>query len=121
MTAMLLRGYPEEANWVVNTASAVKQGHQKMYLTVLLEGAPYNKEIDTGSAKSIIAWSTLKQLLPAISRRQLNPSKYRLRDYQGNSIEIVGSGEFQVEHANFKRTLPLIVVADPLATLLGLD
>ncbi|CAI5795659.1 Hypothetical predicted protein [Podarcis lilfordi] len=45
---------------------------RKLNVTVLTEGAPCDMEIDTGSALSIVSWSTIKRLVPRVSKRQLD-------------------------------------------------
>uniref|UniRef100_A0A670K393 CCHC-type domain-containing protein n=1 Tax=Podarcis muralis TaxID=64176 RepID=A0A670K393_PODMU len=39
---------------------------RKLNVTVLIEGAPCDMEIDTGSALSIVSWSTIKRLVPRV-------------------------------------------------------
>ncbi|XP_013909250.1 PREDICTED: protein NYNRIN [Thamnophis sirtalis] len=68
----------------------------------------------------LTGWWTLPQLPQGIGRR-LSPSTCHLRDYQGNPIPVVGCGTFLVQYGRFKAPLPLIIVRNPLASLLGLD
>ncbi|KAG8128324.1 hypothetical protein E2320_015184, partial [Naja naja] len=49
-------------------------------------------EVDTGSALSIISWSTLKQLLPRMTKRGLQRCDLTLHDYQGKGIPVLGKG-----------------------------
>lgn len=78
-------------------------------------------EVDTGSSRSLIVWSTLSKLLPGVSRRRLKPCPIELKDYQGKTIPTVGCGTFQVSYQSFSGKLPLIVVKGDLPCLLGLD
>nr|XP_034959630.1 uncharacterized protein K02A2.6-like [Zootoca vivipara] len=94
---------------------------RKLHVTVLIEGASCDMEIDTGSAMSIVSWSTLKRLLPRLSKRQLDQHRVHLRDYQGNDIPIVGVGRFWVVFKEFLGLLQLVVVEGPRPTLLGLE
>lgn len=74
---------------------------KKIYLTVKLEGAPCQMEVDTGSSMSLVSWSTTKTLVPTIVKKRLRHCYRRLQDYQGNNIPILGSGKFQVKFKDF--------------------
>lgn len=78
---------------------------KKNCLTVRIEGAPCLMEMDTGSATSIVSWSTIKCLVPKITKKQLKQCDM-LRDYQGNPVPIVGSSKFNVQFKNFAGCLP---------------
>ncbi|XP_060541499.1 uncharacterized protein LOC117675782 [Pantherophis guttatus] len=93
----------------------------KLFLTVKIEGVPCRMEVDTGSSKSIVSWTTIKEMMPSLQKNQLHPSPVKLRDYQGNRIPIIGHGRFLVEYDSFTGRLPLIVVDGSLPSLLGLD
>ncbi|CAI5783288.1 Hypothetical predicted protein [Podarcis lilfordi] len=58
-------------------------------------------EIDTRSALSIVSWSTIKRLVPRVSKRQLDSYRVHLRDYQGNDIPVVGVGRFRIAFKDF--------------------
>ncbi|CAI5796532.1 XP_034969502.1LOW QUALITY PROTEIN: uncharacterized protein K02A2.6-like [Podarcis lilfordi] len=81
---------------------------RKLNVTVLIEGAPCDMEIDTGSVLSIMSWSTIKRLVPRVSKRQLDSHRVHLKDYQGNDIPVVGVGRFRI--AFFSGLLRLVVV-----------
>ncbi|CAI5767557.1 Hypothetical predicted protein, partial [Podarcis lilfordi] len=83
---------------------------RKLNVTVLIEGAPCDMEIDTGSALSIVSWSTIKRLVPRVSKRQLDSHHVHLRDYQGNDIPVVGVGRFRIAFKDFSGLLQLVVV-----------
>uniref|UniRef100_UPI0010A03C36 uncharacterized protein K02A2.6-like n=1 Tax=Podarcis muralis TaxID=64176 RepID=UPI0010A03C36 len=93
----------------------------KLNVTVLIEGAPCDMEIDTGSALSIVSWSTIKRLVPRVSKRQLDSHRVHLRDYQGNDIPVVGVGRFRIAFKDFSGLLRLVVVEGQRPSLLGLD
>lgn len=93
----------------------------KTYLMILIEGAPCRMEVDTGSSKSLISWNTLKKLVPTDTKNSLKPCHVKLRDYQGNSIPILGCSRLLVAFKNFTGRLPLIIVHGHLPSLLGLD
>uniref|UniRef100_A0A670HPH4 Gypsy retrotransposon integrase-like protein 1 n=1 Tax=Podarcis muralis TaxID=64176 RepID=A0A670HPH4_PODMU len=78
-------------------------------------------EIDTGSALSIVSWSTIKRLVPRVSKRQLDSHRVHLRDYQGNDIPVVGVGWFRIAFKDFSGLLRLVVVEGQRPSLLGLD
>lgn len=43
----------------------------KLILTVKIKGVACQMEVDTGSAKSIVSWSTIKKLMPTLRKSQL--------------------------------------------------
>ncbi|XP_058024074.1 uncharacterized protein K02A2.6-like [Ahaetulla prasina] len=94
---------------------------KKIYITVSLEGAPCQMEVDTGSSRSLIAWATVRKLVPSFSKSRLQPCSMTLKDYQGNIIPTLGVGSFGVTYDSFAGKLPLIVVRRNLPCLLGLD
>uniref|UniRef100_UPI00109F456C uncharacterized protein K02A2.6-like n=1 Tax=Podarcis muralis TaxID=64176 RepID=UPI00109F456C len=96
-------------------------GKIQLNVTVLIEGAPCDMEIDTGSALSIVSWSTIKRLVPRVSKRQLDSHRVHLRDYQGNDIPVVGVGRFRIAFKDFSGLLRLVVVEGQRPSLLGLD
>lgn len=88
---------------------------------VKIEGSPCKLEIDAGSSNSIISWHTLKTVAPNIKKHSLSHCSIRLRDYQDNSIPVLGKGLFQVESPHFTGKLPIIIIDGALPSLLGLD
>lgn len=78
-------------------------------------------EIDIGSSVSIISWSMLKRLVLSTVRNRLVSCWFRLRDYQGNHIPIVGYGRFRKQYKKFCDRLKIIVVGGSLPSLLGLE
>lgn len=105
-------------NLVVPSTTVNKQ---KIRLTIHIEGKPCLMEIDTSSATSIVSWATIKHIVPKLAKRQLDPCSLLLKDYQGAQIPIVGCGTFQVKFKKFSGRLSLVIVADPLPSLLGLN
>ncbi|XP_032068760.1 uncharacterized protein K02A2.6-like [Thamnophis elegans] len=97
------------------------QLQKKIQLTVTVEGKPCEMELDTGSATSIVSWSTMKRLVPQLSKRQLQNCNLMLRDYQGNLIPVIGTRKVRVQFKGFDGRLPLIIVEGRLPSLLGLD
>ncbi|XP_058038083.1 uncharacterized protein K02A2.6-like [Ahaetulla prasina] len=108
------------ADTAVSHASATVPTN-KIYLRIHLEGVPLKMEVDTSSSRSLIAWHTLRRLLPKFAKRCLQPCPINLRDYQGNPIPIAGCTSLNVSFGTFAGRLPLIVVRDNLPSLLGLD
>ncbi|XP_058032586.1 uncharacterized protein K02A2.6-like [Ahaetulla prasina] len=108
------------ADAAVSHASTAVPAH-KIYLSVKLEGVPFKMEIDTGSSRSLVAWHTLRRLLPNFPKRRLQPCQIILRDYQGNQIPTAGCTTLHVSFGSFEGKLPLVVVRDDLPSLLGLD
>lgn len=107
---------------VTEVSSRRRDGEtKKLILSVKIEGVDCPMEVDTGSSKSIVSWSTLRRILPAVKKTQLQPCPVKLRDYLGTPIPILGQGSFQVEKGSFKGCLPLIVVQGSLPSLLGLE
>lgn len=110
----------DRGHTAVSISHASAGSSKKIHLTVKIEGAPCRMEVDTGSSKSIIAWSTLKKLVPSLTKGHLNTCNTRLRDYQRNHIPILGHGQFLVERSSFSSRFP-IIVKGKLPSLLGLD
>lgn len=103
----------------VSSAFSRSSDSKKIHLTLRIEDAPCHMEVDTGSSISILSWSTLRHLVPAITRAQLKEATTSLCDYQGYLIPTLGSLDILVNYATF-HGLPVIVVANPLP-LLELD
>lgn len=93
----------------------------KLFFTVKIEGVECQMEIDMGSSKSIVSWSTLQKLVSSIQKSQLSACHLKRRDYQENYFPIIRHGQFLVENKKFTSCLPLIVVNGTLPSLLGLD
>ncbi|KAG8132919.1 hypothetical protein E2320_010735 [Naja naja] len=94
---------------------------RKKFLTVNIEGQNCQTEVDTWSSPSLVSWSTIKRLVPEMSKKRLRPCSLKLRDYQGNTIPILGSSKVAVEFKQFKGRRQVIVVEGTLPSLLGLD
>lgn len=77
--------------------------------------------VDVGPATSIVFWSTLKWIMPWIAKRHLKLCPLILRDYQGSSIPIMGSGKFRVQFKKFSGHLLLVVIYGSLPSLLRLN
>lgn len=58
-------------------------------------------EVDLGSALLLVSYSTIKRLVPRISKRWLKACSLRFRDYQGNGIPILGTYKFKEEFKDF--------------------
>lgn len=78
----------------------------KLLLTVNIEGATCQVEVDTGSAKSIVSWSAIKRLIPNLRKIQLCPCPVKLHVYQGNYISIIGHGRFLIEKMGLQGIFP---------------
>lgn len=78
-------------------------------------------EVDIGSAMSIVSWIIIKRLVPRLAKRQLDLHHIHLRDYQENSIPVVGIGHFQVAFNNFEGPLRVVIVEGPCPSLLDLN
>ncbi|XP_058025570.1 uncharacterized protein K02A2.6-like [Ahaetulla prasina] len=78
-------------------------------------------EVDTSSSITIMSWDTIARDLPDVAKRQLQPQKLRVQDYQENRIPVRGVTSVRVKYRQFKKTLPITIVDGNLPSLLGLD
>ncbi|XP_058020550.1 uncharacterized protein LOC131188905 [Ahaetulla prasina] len=107
--------------------TTVRVGHastrleKKIFTKTYIEGVQCKMEVDTGSSIMIMSWDTIARDLPDIAKRQLQPQKLRVQDYQGNRIPVRGVTSVRVKYGQFKKTLPITIVDGNLPSLLGLD
>ncbi|XP_026529758.1 uncharacterized protein K02A2.6-like, partial [Notechis scutatus] len=105
----------------IESLSEDKEEEEDIRVEVAIENRPCLMEVDSGSSLSMVSWKTLKQLIPAIRRQDLRTQKIVLRDYQGNTIPVVGVSQVQVSFKNRAVSLPLTVVDGDRPSLLGLQ
>ena len=75
-------------------------------------------EIDTGASVSLISEKTFDQVW---TEKELKVSSVKLRTYTGQTLEVKGYVEVNVEYQNQKKQLTLLVVAGDGPSLLGRD
>uniref|UniRef100_A0A2H6MZN8 Peptidase A2 domain-containing protein n=1 Tax=Micrurus carvalhoi TaxID=3147026 RepID=A0A2H6MZN8_9SAUR len=73
-------------------------------------------EVDTGSALSILSWKTLKDTVPGVRKKQLQPCQMTLK-----TIPVLRTGKFHIDFKQFQGQLPLVIINGDLPSLLGLD
>ena len=81
-----------------------------------LDEQPVLLEVDTGAAYTIMSQSTFRELWP---HRRLDKSKITLCTYSGESLEVVGSTNVQVNYNSQTSQQSLLVVVGSGQTLLG--
>ncbi|KAG8139464.1 hypothetical protein E2320_002230, partial [Naja naja] len=106
----------ETVSWQTSVPRA-----NKIHITIHIEGSPCQMDVDTGSVTTIVSWRTIQRLMPHMTKRRLTHSHICLRDYQRNSIPILGSGIFQASFKKFSGQFQLIIVNESLPSLLRLD
>ena len=86
---------------------------------VTLNGKTTEMEVDTGASVSIISEETLQTLCNDGVSIALQQSSAKLCTYTGQTIEIAGSADVDVEHKGQKARLPLFVTKGKGPSLLG--
>ena len=90
-------------------------------VTVGINQAKLQMDVDTGASVSIISMETYTQLWPEPQRPKLQRSTRKLRTYTGKELEVQGCLTVDVCYADQEQTLPLLVVAGNGPSLLGRD
>ena len=104
------------------TMYAVLSKHaDPLVMTLRVNGAPLRMEVDTGTSRSILSESTYHNLWAEGQAPRLRSSEIQLRTYTGESIEIVGAIDVEVEFKGQLEQLCLHVVKGDGPTLLGRD
>lgn len=93
----------------------------KYHLTVNIKGSPCSMELGIGSFFTIVSWQTLQELIPTMEKKQLQPQRITLNDFQGQNIPVLGRATVQVAFNNFYRQLPLTIVKNNRPSLLGIE
>uniref|UniRef100_A0A5S6Q140 Peptidase A2 domain-containing protein n=1 Tax=Trichuris muris TaxID=70415 RepID=A0A5S6Q140_TRIMR len=83
-----------------------------------INGIPVKMEVDSGAAFTLISEVTHQQL-SAVSNVELIPFDPTLRDFQGQSVSIMGVLYVTVEYGAFNGTLQVVVVKGNRCNLLG--
>ena len=92
-----------------------------MMVTVQLNEAELQMEVDTGASVSLISEATYKKLWSTMHRPQTDASSRKLQTYTGEKLNVLGSITIDVEYQTQRHTLPLLVVAGTGSSLLGRD
>ena len=93
-----------------------------LLVTVELNQAPVEMEVDTGASVSLISKDTYDRLWPTLTTAPaIQKSDILLRTYTGEHLEVVGSVSVDVHYKEQMAHLPLTVVAGGGPSLLGQD
>ena len=92
-----------------------------MLVTVKVNQANLQMEVDTGASASIISEETYLRLWQKGQKPILQPSSVKLRTYTGEELKVQGAISITVEYEDQKETLSLLVVAGTGPSLLGRD
>ena len=76
-----------------------------MLVTLQLNQAPLQMEIDTGASASLISERTYRTLWPSDSAPPLQPSDIKLRTYTGEELTVLGRVDVAVLHDNHRDEL----------------
>ena len=91
-----------------------------LLVTVELNQAPVDMEVDTGASVSLISKDTYDKLWPNLTTAPpLQKSDILLRTYTGEHLDVVGSVSIDVRYKEHITYLPLTVVAGRSPSLLG--
>ena len=95
-----------------------------LMITVQVNQAKLQMEVDTGASTSIISYNTFMEGWPALQRPQLHQSHKKLRTYTGEELMVEGQLMVEVVYAyngDQRKELPLFVVAGRGPSLMGRD
>ena len=90
-------------------------------VTVQLNEASLEMEVDTGATASLISDSTLKSLWSDGNAPPLRPTDVKLRTYTGEELKVLGSLDVTVRYGAQKEEMSLLVVPGTGPSLLGRD
>lgn len=76
-----------------------------------------NMEVDTGAGVSIVSEAVWNKIAP--KNYTLHPSPWKLKDYSGQNVGVIGQVNVHVKYGNFKGVLPLIISQGNRNSLLG--
>lgn len=91
-------------------------GDKPLEVDLTLEGKHLRMELDTGAAQSLISEKTYKSLFPSWP---LLPATAKLRTYSGESLQVLGQQEVEAQYGEQKVRVPLLVVKNEGASLMG--
>ena len=92
-----------------------------LMITVQVNQAKLQMEVDTGASASIISYDTFMEGWPALQRPQLHQSPKKLRTYTGEELMVEGQLMVEVVYGDQRKELPLLVVAGRDPSLMGRD
>ena len=90
-------------------------------VTLQVNQAEIQMEVDTGASVTIISSDTYTKLLPAAKHPPLQPSIRKLRTYTAEKLVVEGELTVDVRYQDQQKKLPLLVVAGKGPSLLGRD
>ena len=94
---------------------------QPISITLFINGARTEMEVDTGASASIISEVMYHKLWPCSQAPPLQLSTANLRTYSGEKLRVQGMIEVEVKYEDQVSQLPLLVVAGSGPSLLGRD
>ncbi|KFD46136.1 hypothetical protein M513_12978 [Trichuris suis] len=86
--------------------------------TVHLNGMAVKMEVDSGAAFTLISEATFRRL-SANTHLDLVPFAPVLRDFQGQTVSIIGASDVTVEYGTFNGILQVVIVKGNRSNLLG--
>ena len=98
-----------------------KQLPPPLIVTMELNEAKLQMEVDTGASASIISYATYTKLWPKSHRPPLLPSTRKLRTYTSEELKVEGCITVDAVYGSQRETLSLLVVAGNGPSLLGRD
>ena len=90
-------------------------------ITVEVNQAKLQMEVDRGASASIISYNTFMEGCPALQRLQLHQSHRKLRTYTGEELVLEGQLMVEVVYGDQRKELPLLVVVGRGPSLMGRD
>ena len=94
---------------------------QPLKITVIVNGANFEMEVDTRASASIISEQTYNQLWPQGRRPKLQPTAVKLCTYSGEQLTVKGVISVEVQYNGQSGLLSLIVASGRGPSPLGRD
>ena len=108
----------DETSYALFKLSAPREA--PIHVTVMLNQAEVDMEVDTGASISVMSESTFMNTWKG-SGPKLQSSDVCVKTYSGESLDVIGSIDVDVEYEGQKASLRLQIIAGDGPTLLGRD
>uniref|UniRef100_A0A5S6QBK2 RNA-directed DNA polymerase n=1 Tax=Trichuris muris TaxID=70415 RepID=A0A5S6QBK2_TRIMR len=89
-------------------------------VTVKVNGVPVELEVDSGAAFTVLSEQVFEQACHGRKSR-LEKFPYRLKDFQGRTVHVIGVATLSVEFGAFRGELKALIVERQRCNLLGRD
>ena len=111
----------EESESTYSLFTLSRNRRNPIRVTVTLNSAPLDMEVDTGAARSLISESTFRQLQQSTKLPSVQPSRVQLRTYTGEKLAVRGSLTAELTYQQQSKPVEILVVEGNGPSLLGRD